>query len=124
VALLGLAFKPNTDDMREATSLVLSARLQADGAMVVVYDPVAEEEARKLIQGVDFAQSAMDCVAGADAVVLVTEWAEFKELDWGKTAEAMSGTLIIDGRNALDAEAITAAGLIYEGIGRTRDGVA
>jgi UDPglucose 6-dehydrogenase len=124
VALLGLAFKPNTDDMREATSLVLSARLQADGATVVVYDPVAEEEARKLIQGVDFAQSAMDCVAGADAVVLVTEWAEFKELDWGKTAEAMSGTLIIDGRNALDAEAITAAGLIYEGIGRTRDGVA
>jgi UDPglucose 6-dehydrogenase len=124
VALLGLAFKPNTDDMREATSLVLSARLQADGATVVVYDPVAEEEARKLIQGVEFAQSAMDCVSGADAVVLVTEWAEFKELDWGKTAEAMSGTLIIDGRNALDAEAITAAGLVYEGIGRTRNGVA
>jgi len=124
VALLGLAFKPNTDDMREATSLVLSARLQADGAKVVVYDPVAEGEARKLIQGVDFAQSAMECVSGADAVVLVTEWAEFKELDWGTTAEAMSGTLIIDGRNALDAEAITAAGLIYEGIGRTRDGVA
>jgi UDPglucose 6-dehydrogenase len=124
VALLGLAFKPNTDDMREATSLVLSARLQADGAKVVVYDPVAEEEARKLIRGVDFAKSAMDCVSGADAVVLVTEWAEFKELDWGKTAEAMSGTLIIDGRNALDAEAITAAGLIYEGIGRTRNGVA
>jgi UDPglucose 6-dehydrogenase len=124
VALLGLAFKPNTDDMREATSLVLSARLQADGAKVVVYDPVAEEEARKLIRGVDFAKSAMDCVSGADAVVLVTEWAEFRELDWGKTAEAMSGTLIIDGRNALDADAITAAGLIYEGIGRTRNGVA
>jgi UDPglucose 6-dehydrogenase len=124
VALLGLAFKPNTDDMREATSLVLSARLQADGASVVVYDPVAEEEARKLIQGVDFAKSSMDCVSGADAVVLVTEWSEFKELDWGKTAEAMSGTLVIDGRNALDAEAITAAGLIYEGIGRTRNGVA
>jgi len=122
VALLGLAFKPNTDDMREATSLVLSARLQADGAKVVVYDPVAEEEARKLIRGVEFAQSATECVTGADAVVLVTEWSEFKELDWGKAAQDMSGTLVIDGRNALDAEAIGAAGLIYEGIGRTRNG--
>jgi UDPglucose 6-dehydrogenase len=122
VALLGLAFKPNTDDMREATSLVLSARLQADGAKVVAYDPVAEEEARKLIRGVDFASSAADCVAGADAVVLVTEWAEFKELDWGKAAQDMSGTLVIDGRNALDAEAIRSAGLIYEGIGRTSNG--
>jgi len=123
IALLGLAFKPNTDDMREATSLVLSARLQADGANVVAYDPVAEAEARKLIQGVDFAPSAQDCVAGADAVVLVTEWSEFKELDWGKVREAMAGTLLIDGRNALDAEAIRAAGLIYEGIGRTSNGV-
>src|SRR3954453_14107605 len=108
IALLGLAFKPNTDDMREATSLVLSARLQADGATVVVYDPIAEDEARKLIQGVEFARSASDCVAGADPVVLVTEWSEFKELDWGKAAQAMGGTLVIDGRNALDAEAITA----------------
>jgi UDPglucose 6-dehydrogenase len=122
VALLGLAFKPNTDDMREATSLVLSARLQADGATVVAYDPVAEDEARKLITGVDFAPSAADCVAGADAVVLVTEWGEFKELDWAKVAADMSGTLVIDGRNALDAEAIRAAGLIYEGIGRTSNG--
>jgi UDPglucose 6-dehydrogenase len=123
IALLGLAFKPNTDDMREATSLVLIARLQADGANVVAYDPVAEQEARKLIQGVDFAASPQDCVAGADAVVLVTEWAEFKELDWGKVREEMAGTLLIDGRNALDAEAIRAAGLIYEGIGRTSSGV-
>jgi len=122
VALLGLAFKPNTDDMREATSLVLSARLQADGAKVVVYDPVAEEEARKLIVGVDFAGSAAECLSGADAVVLVTEWAEFKELDWGKAAEDMKGTLVIDGRNALDADAVSAAGLVYEGIGRTRTG--
>src|SRR6478735_9213137 len=95
VALLGLAFKPNTDDMREATSLVLSARLQADGATVVAYDPVAEEEARKLIGGIDFASSAADCVDGADAVVLVTEWSEFKELDWGEVARRMGGTLII-----------------------------
>jgi UDPglucose 6-dehydrogenase len=122
VALLGLAFKPNTDDMREATSLVLSARLQADGAKVVVYDPVAEDEARKLIQGVDFAQSAMECVQGADAVVLVTEWAEFKDLAWADVAAAMNGKLVIDGRNALDMQAVGDAGLTYEGIGRTRSG--
>jgi UDPglucose 6-dehydrogenase len=119
VALLGLAFKPNTDDMREATSLVLSARLQADGAAVVAYDPVAEEEARKLIGGIDFARSADDCVDGADAVVLVTEWSEFKELDWAEVARRMGGTLVIDGRNALDADAVRAAGLVYEGIGRS-----
>jgi UDPglucose 6-dehydrogenase len=119
VALLGLAFKPNTDDMREATSLVLSARLQADGASIVAYDPVAEEEARKLIGGIDFAPSAADCVDGADAVVLVTEWSEFKDLDWAEVAQRMGGTLVIDGRNALDADAVRAAGLVYEGIGRS-----
>jgi UDPglucose 6-dehydrogenase len=119
VALLGLAFKPNTDDMREATSLVLSARLQADGASIVAYDPVAEEEARKLIGGIDFAPSAADCVDSADAVVLVTEWSEFKDLDWAEVAQRMGGTLVIDGRNALDADAVRAAGLVYEGIGRS-----
>jgi len=118
VALLGLAFKPNTDDMREATSLVLTARMQAAGAAVSAYDPVAEEEARKLIRGVRFAESALDAVAGADAVVLVTEWREFRELDWRAVAAAMRGTAIIDGRNALDADAVRAAGLTYEGIGR------
>jgi len=119
VALLGLAFKPNTDDMREATSLVLSARLQADGASVIAYDPVAEDEARKLISGIDFAPSAADCVDGADAIVLVTEWSEFKELNWDDVAQRMGGSVVIDGRNALDAKAIRAAGLVYEGIGRS-----
>src|SRR5689334_3214729 len=82
VALLGLAFKPNTDDMRDASSLVLAARLNADGATVTAYDPVAETEARALISGVEFADSPLGAVSGADAVVLVTEWAEFLELDW------------------------------------------
>jgi len=118
VALLGLAFKPNTDDMREASSLVLSARLQADGANVRVYDPVAEEEARHLIRGVHFASDAMDAIEGADAVVLVTEWDEFIALDWEQVAERMGGKLVLDGRNALDREAIARAGLTYEGIGR------
>jgi len=118
VTLLGLAFKPNTDDMREASSLVLSARLQADGAQVTAYDPVAEEQARKLVTGITFADSPMDAVRDADAVVLVTEWSELVALDWKQVAEAMDGNLVIDGRNALDPKAVAAAGLIYEGIGR------
>ena len=122
IALLGLAFKPNTDDMREASSLVLSARLQADGAHVVAFDPVAEEEARKLIPGVAFADGPLDCVDGADAVVLVTEWSEFGELDWSEVAGKMAGRLIVDGRDYLDPAAIRAAGLTYEGIGRPGHG--
>jgi UDPglucose 6-dehydrogenase len=118
VALFGLAFKPNTDDMREASSLVLSARLNADGARVTAYDPVAEEAARKLVSGVSFASSALDAAADADAVVLVTEWPEFSTLDWKLLAATMSGNLLIDGRNALDPDAVRSAGLIYEGIGR------
>jgi UDPglucose 6-dehydrogenase len=118
IALLGLAFKPNTDDMREASSLVLSARLLADGAQVRVFDPVAESEARKLISGVQFATSALDAVDGADAVVLVTEWREFAELDLADVARRMRGALLVDGRNFLDPAAARAAGLTYEGIGR------
>jgi UDPglucose 6-dehydrogenase len=118
ICLLGLAFKPNTDDMREASSLVLSARLQADGAKVRVYDPVSEQEARRLIRGVHFATDALDAIEGADAVVLVTEWDEFVTLDWDAVAARMTGTLVLDGRNALDREAVAAAGLTYEGIGR------
>ncbi|MEA2126421.1 MAG: UDPglucose 6-dehydrogenase [Solirubrobacteraceae bacterium] len=118
IALLGLAFKPNTDDMREASSLVLSARLLADGALISVYDPVAEEEARKLIAGVDFAPSALEACAGADAIVLVTEWPEFGELDFAAVAQSMRGNLIVDGRNFLSPEAVRGAGLLYEGIGR------
>jgi len=118
VALLGLAFKPNTDDMREASSLVLASRLQGEGAHVAAFDPVAEEEARHLMQGVEFAGSALDCVRGADAVVLVTEWGEFLDLDWGEIAAAMGGDVVIDGRNALDPDAVRAAGLRYDGVGR------
>jgi UDPglucose 6-dehydrogenase len=118
IALLGLAFKPNTDDMREASSLVLSARLQADGAQVVAYDPIAEEQARRLVTHVEFADSPMGAVQGADAAVLVTEWDELVALDWAAVAGAMGGDLLIDGRNALDPGAVRAAGLTYEGIGR------
>jgi UDPglucose 6-dehydrogenase len=122
IALLGLAFKPNTDDMREASSLVLSARLLADGARISAYDPVAEEEARKLIRGVDFCPTAEEAATGADAIVLVTEWPEFRELDLRDLAERMRGRLLIDGRNFLDPVAAQAAGLSYEGVGRSVPG--
>ncbi|MEZ5120501.1 MAG: nucleotide sugar dehydrogenase [Solirubrobacterales bacterium] len=118
IALLGLAFKPNTDDMREASSLVLSARLQADGASVVGFDPIAEGEARRRLPTIELADGALEAVEGADAVVLVTEWPEFRELDWGEVAARMAGTTVIDGRNTLDPAAVVGAGLDYEGIGR------
>jgi len=118
VAVWGLAFKPNTDDMREATSLVLSARLQAAGAHVSAYDPIAEGEARRMMPGLEFADDTLGCVRDADAVVLVTEWEEFRTMDLGKIAAAMAGNVLIDGRNALDPAAVRAAGLIYEGIGQ------
>jgi UDPglucose 6-dehydrogenase len=117
VALLGLAFKPETDDMREASSLVLAARLLADGAAVSAYDPVAEDEARTLMPGVQFADGPLEAVEGADAVVLVTEWKEFAGLDWQAVRERMTGDLVVDGRNALDAAAVRAAGLAYDGVG-------
>jgi UDPglucose 6-dehydrogenase len=119
VALLGLAFKPNTNDMREASSLVLAGRLQGEGAEVVAYDPVAMEEARELMpHGVQFAASELAAVRDADAVVLVTEWDQFRELDWSEIASVMRGSAVIDGRNALDPQAVRAAGLSYQGVGR------
>jgi UDPglucose 6-dehydrogenase len=118
IALLGLAFKANTDDMREASSLVLAARLQGDGAHVVAYDPIAEAEARKMMVGVELADSALGALDGADAAVLVTEWPEFAEIDWREAGERMRGRLVIDGRNFVDSARVREAGFEYEGIGR------
>ena len=121
VALLGLAFKPDTDDMREASSLVLAARLQGEGAEVVAYDPVASERAGEMLDSVAMAASAMEALEGADAAVLVTEWGEFAELDWAEAAGRMARPLLVDGRNFLDPEAIRAAGFEYEGIGKKQE---
>ena len=118
IALLGLAFKPDTDDMREASSLVLSARLQGEGAKVVAYDPVAAEGASSMLPDVEMATSPESALSGADAVVLVTEWPEFSELDWVAARDSMASAVLIDGRNYLDAETLRAAGFAYEGIGR------
>jgi UDPglucose 6-dehydrogenase len=118
IALLGLAFKPDTDDMREASSLVLAARLQGEGAEVVAFDPVAAEAAREVLHGVELRDTALEALDGADAAVLVTEWPEFAGLDWPAAAARMARPLLVDGRNFLDPAALRAAGFAYEGIGR------
>jgi UDPglucose 6-dehydrogenase len=119
VALLGVAFKPDTDDIREATSLVLSGRLQGEGAHVRVYDPVAAPPDDSLLRGARICDSALDAIDGADAVVLVTEWPEFAELDWTSEVKSrMRVPLVVDGRNFLDRDALIEAGFTYEGIGR------
>jgi UDPglucose 6-dehydrogenase len=116
IALLGLAFKPNTDDLREAPSLVLASRLLAEGAEVRTWDPVAD--ASHVLQGVAFCDSVLDAVSGADAAVIVTEWDELKSLASEEVRGAMRRPLILDGRNLLDPEQARAAGFDYEGIGR------
>jgi UDPglucose 6-dehydrogenase len=118
IALLGLAFKPNTNDMREAPSLILAQRLLAEGAEVRGWDPVALEEARGVLRGVDLRESMLDAVTGADAAVIVTEWDELKDLATPEVLAAMRNPLIMDGRNLLDPDATRAAGFAYEAIGR------
>jgi UDPglucose 6-dehydrogenase len=116
--LLGLAFKPNTDDIRQASSIVLAGRLIAEGALVVGYDPVAMENMQKLLPGLCCKPSALSALEGADACVLVTEWDEFLQLDWAAVRESMARPVVIDGRNALDGAALTGMGFTYEGVGR------
>ncbi|HEY2636601.1 MAG TPA: UDP-glucose/GDP-mannose dehydrogenase family protein [Solirubrobacteraceae bacterium] len=118
VALLGLAFKPDTDDVREASSLVLAARLQAAGARVRAYDPVAAERAATLLPGTELTPTALAATEDADAVVLVTEWPEFADLDLPAVAAGLRGNLVVDGRNFLDPALVESAGLVYEGVGR------
>jgi UDPglucose 6-dehydrogenase len=117
VALLGVSFKPDTDDMREAPSIVLASRLLAEGATVRAWDPVAD--IGKLPRGVEAATTVLDAVAGADAAVIVTEWAELEGLASAEVRQAMHNPLIVDGRNLLEPSAARAAGFTYEGIGRS-----
>jgi UDPglucose 6-dehydrogenase len=116
IALLGLAFKPGTDDMREAPSLVLAGRLLSEGAEVTAWDPVADGNAH--LHGVEIAATVLDALDGADAAVVVTEWPELLELDWAAAGERMRNRVIVDGRNLLDPKALQALGFTYEGIGR------
>jgi UDPglucose 6-dehydrogenase len=117
IALLGLAFKPNTDDMREAPSRVIAYRLLSEGAAVRAWDPVAHPDD---LHGIELAESVLDAVRAADAAVIVTEWPELATLASPEVRDVMARPLIIDGRNLLDPAAVRAAGFTYEGIGRPR----
>jgi UDPglucose 6-dehydrogenase len=128
LALWGLSFKPNTDDMREAPSLVLIGKLIAAGCKVRAYDPVATTEARRLLlqengeeacaRALALCDSAWDAVEGSDALALVTEWKEFRSPDFERLAGALAGKAIFDGRNLYDPAVVAAAGIAYHGIGR------
>jgi UDPglucose 6-dehydrogenase len=117
VALLGLTFKPHTDDLREASSIVLAARLQGEGAVVSAYDPMIVAGDHPLFPGVTIVGDPLEALSGADAAVLVTEWPEFGRLDWSSAAVAMRRPLLIDGRNFLAPAIVIEAGLEYDGIG-------
>jgi UDPglucose 6-dehydrogenase len=118
IAVLGLAFKPDTDDVREAPALAVIGRLLTAGATVRATDPVATRNAAAVLSGVEFAPDAYAAATGADAVVLMTEWSAYRTLNLDRLANAMRGTLVLDGRNALDPLVVANAGLAFEGIGR------
>jgi UDPglucose 6-dehydrogenase len=121
IALWGLAFKPNTDDMREAPSRVLIEDLLASGATIRAYDPVARTEARRIYQGeprVEIVESALECVAGCDALAIVTEWQEFRSPDFAELARRLRAAAIFDGRNLYDPPTVRAHGIEYFPIGR------
>ena len=119
VAVLGLTFKPNTDDMRDAPSLTIVPMLQAEGATVRGYDPEGMEEARRLLPQLDLVDDAYECVDNADVVVLLTEWDQFRALDLGQLQERMRTPLMVDMRNIYDSDEVSAAGMRYVGIGRS-----
>jgi UDPglucose 6-dehydrogenase len=118
VGVLGLAFKPNTDDMRDAPSIPLINALVERGAQVSAFDPVAREQAAKIFTGIEFAADAEEAAAAADALVIVTEWDEFRALDLEKVAETMRGKVLVDLRNVYDRDEAEAVGLQYYGVGR------
>jgi UDPglucose 6-dehydrogenase len=120
IGVLGLTFKPNTDDMRDAPSIPLIEGLLAGGASIAAFDPVGREQAEPLLPGIDFAASAEQAADGADALVIVTEWDEFRALDLKDIAGWMRGKLLIDLRNIYDRRDAEEAGLAYRGVGRGR----
>ncbi len=118
VGLLGLSFKPNTDDMREAPSRAVVAALQRRGALIRAYDPAAMEAARALMPRVVMESDAYAVAKGADALILMTEWNEFRQLDFARIKEVMRRPVIIDGRNLYEPDQLQALGFVYKGVGR------
>jgi UDPglucose 6-dehydrogenase len=118
VAVLGLTFKPNTDDMREAPSIPLITALQDMGAKVRAYDPVAMEQAKKVLTDVTYCKGPYDCVEGADAAVIVTEWEQFRALDLGRISDLMACPVVVDLRNVYRPEEMKKHGFAYSCVGR------
>ena len=122
IGVLGVTFKPNTDDMRDAPALDILPALQAAGALIRAYDPEGMAEAAKLLSGVDWCRDAYDALAGADAATVLTEWNEFRALDFGRMRAAMKGRVVVDLRNVYNPDEIADAGFSYSSIGRPRKG--
>ncbi|HLY21458.1 MAG TPA: UDP-glucose/GDP-mannose dehydrogenase family protein [bacterium] len=118
IAVFGLAYKPNTDDMREAPSVAIIDRLLREGAAVRAYDPAAETNARQLLPAVTYCPTPYETASDSDAVVILTEWDEFRSLDLARLREVMRRPVLIDGRNVLDPQAARALGFHYAGMGR------
>ncbi len=118
MSVLGLAFKPNTDDLREAPSIKLIKLLQKHGAKIHVYDPAAGKISRKILKNVSFFNDLYDCISGSDAIVIATEWPEFKEIDLDHAKRIMKKHIIFDGRNMFNPRHVREAGFKYMGVGR------
>jgi UDPglucose 6-dehydrogenase len=118
IAVLGLAFKPNTDDLRDGKSLEIVSQLRSAGARIRAYDPIAMDNAKKIVPDLDYCDSAYEAATGADAIVLVTEWKEFKFLDLDRLKGLMTSPVIFDGRNMLNTERVRSKGFVYHCIGR------
>jgi len=118
IAVLGLTYKPRTDDMRDAPSLVIVPELQAAGARVVAYDPEGVQTAKPLLPGIEFADNAYACLKEADAAVIVTEWDEFRALDLARVKASLTTPIIVDLRNIYPIKAMKALGFRYVCVGR------
>ena len=122
LALLGLTFKPDTDDLRDAPSIAVARELLALGARPIAYDPMpsARDRAAEAVPGLDVVDTLSEALASADGIGLITEWDVFRRIDWMAARLLTNATIVLDGRNALDEDAVTAAGFVYEGVGRRR----
>ncbi|MBW2975172.1 UDP-glucose 6-dehydrogenase, partial [Candidatus Woesearchaeota archaeon] len=118
IAVWGLAFKPKTDDMREAPPVVIIGQLQKEGARIRAFDPEAQEKAKELLNDIEYVKDPYDAVDGADALVIVTEWNEFRNLDKRRIKSLLKEPNVIDGRNVYDVKEMKEQGFNYIGVGR------
>jgi UDPglucose 6-dehydrogenase len=122
IGLLGLSFKPNTDDMRDAPAIELVHMLESEGAKVRAYDPVAMNNAKRILPSITYCDGPYAVAEGADAIVLVSEWNEFKQLDMQRIKDSMRQPVLMDGRNIYDPPRMRELGFVYRGVGRGHNG--